>query len=209
MNRSQFFVKPGLRLFGFNLNTSRPLFRDNPRLRRAVNFAIDRRARTLGGPPFSTPTDQYLPPGLPGFRDARICSTPDLAKARALARGHTRDGKAVLYTQDVPLQLARAQLVARDLAKIGLEVEVKGIAVAGYSTRVTARDEPFDIAFFGWAADYLDPFNFINVLLERRFIGATNWGDSTRMGTTPTCGAQPDCGSAPPRLCAARRATLS
>jgi peptide/nickel transport system substrate-binding protein len=178
VNRSQFFVKPGLRLYGFNLNTSRPLFRDNPRLRRALNFAIDRRAlaRTLGGPPFSTPTDQYLPPGIPGFRDARIYpSTPDLAKARTLARGHTRGGKVVLYTQDVPLQLARAQLVARDLAKIGLEVEVKGIAIGGYSTRVTAPDEPFDIAFFGWTADYLDPFNFINVLLDGRFVGTTNW----------------------------------
>ena len=53
---------------------------------------------------------------------------------------------------------------------------MKGIAIGGYSTRVTARDEPFDIAFFGWAADYLDPFNFINVLLDGRFVGTTNWG---------------------------------
>ncbi len=42
VNRSQFFVKPGVALKVFALNTSRPLFRNNPELRRAVNFAVDR-----------------------------------------------------------------------------------------------------------------------------------------------------------------------
>lgn len=179
VNRTQFFVKPGLRLFGFVLNTSRPLFRDNARLRRAVNFAIDRRALVgaLGGPRFATPTDQYLPPGIPGFKDARVYPfTPDLTKARALARGRTRSGKATLYTHDVPFHLARAQLVARDLAKVGLEVDIKGIAISSYFSRLTAPGEPFDIAMFGWVADYLDPYNYVNILLDGRFIGSTNYG---------------------------------
>lgn len=177
VNKSQFFVRPGLALLGFSLNTSRPLFRDNPRLRRAVNFAVDRRAltRVFGGPPFARATDQYLPPGIPGFKDARIYpSTPDLATARALARGHARGGKAVLYAPDHPLQLARAQLVARDLTRIGLEVEVKGIPIVGFNARLNAPDEPWDIATSSWTADYLDPYNYINLLLDGRFIGAWN-----------------------------------
>ena len=86
-------------------------FGNNARLRRAVNFAIDRGALAgvHGGPPFTTPTDQYLPPGIPdsGTR-ASIRSRPTCAKARALARGHTRGGKVMLYTLDVPSPRARA-----------------------------------------------------------------------------------------------------
>ena len=43
VNRSQFFVRPGYVLRHLVFNTSRPLFRDNAALRRAVNFALDRR----------------------------------------------------------------------------------------------------------------------------------------------------------------------
>ena len=84
-----------------------------------------------------------------------------------------------------PAPLARAQIVKQNLAKIGLDVEVKGIPPAGYFNRI-ARDEPFDIAFYGWVADYLDPFTFVNVLLDGRYIGSTNSArfDSPRR-TTP------------------------
>jgi len=178
VNRSQFFVKPGLDLVGFALNSSRPLFRNNPRLRRAINFAIDRRALVLarGTPLFARTTDQYLPAGLPGFQAARIypLSGPDLRRARALAHGHTRSGKAVLYTFDAPPTLVTAQIVSQNLAKIGLDVEVKGIPFPAYFGRLNARDEPYDIAFFAWAPDYLDPFAYINLLLDGRFIGANN-----------------------------------
>ena len=39
VNRSEFFVKPGLTLRMLAFNSSRPLFRNNPRLRRAINYA--------------------------------------------------------------------------------------------------------------------------------------------------------------------------
>ena len=178
LNRSQFFVKPGLGFLSYALNTSRPLFRNNARLRRAVNFAIDRRALVLaaGTPLFASATDQLLPPGLPGFKDARIypLAGPELGKSRALAHGQTRKGKAVLYTIDSPPALARAQIVSQNLAKIGLAVEVKGIPEPAFWGRLNTPGEPYDIAFLGWFPDYLDPFTFINQLLDGRFIGTSN-----------------------------------
>ena len=104
INKSQFFVRPGLVLRHLVFNNARPLFRDNAPLRRAVNFAINRRAlaRTATGTPLSDRlTDQYLPPSLPGFRDADIypLERPNLERARALARGNLRGGKAVLYIE--------------------------------------------------------------------------------------------------------------
>ena len=82
----------------FVLNTSRPLFKNNPKLRQALNFAVDRKTLTRElGPFVGTATDQYLRLSLPGFRDERIypLKGPDLKKARALAKGHMRERKAV------------------------------------------------------------------------------------------------------------------
>lgn len=178
INRSQFFVMPGTEYRGYVLNTSRPLFRDNESLRRAVNFAIDRSAfhRIAGGPAASTLTDQYLPPLMPGFKDARIypLTGPDLPRARELARDNLRGGKAILHTVVSPLQLALAQSLRRDLAKIGLRVEVKGIPLPAYFGRGGARGD-YDIGFMPWIPDFEDPFAVLNVLFDGRFIGATNW----------------------------------
>jgi ABC-type oligopeptide transport system substrate-binding subunit len=184
VNRSRFFVRQGLLFRGYALNTSRPLFRNNPGLRRAVNFAIDRSAhrRVAGGVRASRLTDQYLPPNLPGFVDARIYPLhgPDLRRARALARGRTRSGKAVLYTFDLPFALAAAQIVKQNLARIGLDVQVTGIPQGAYARRIDAAD--YDIAFNPWFPDYLDPYSYVNLFFDSRFIGATNWArfDSAR-----------------------------
>jgi peptide/nickel transport system substrate-binding protein len=179
VNKARFWVRPGLLLDHYPLNVRRPLFRNNPRLRRAVSFAIDRSAirRVFGGPVVSRLTDQYLPPSLPGFRDARIypLRRPNVRKARALARGHTRSGKAVLYTYDTPLTLAAAQVIKRNLAQIGLEVEVKGIPPEAYYGRIIGNpDEPWDIARMGWLPDHLDPYTYLNLLFDGRFARGGN-----------------------------------
>jgi peptide/nickel transport system substrate-binding protein len=179
VNRSRFFVAPGTTTFGFVLNTARPLFRDNPQLRRAVNFAVDRAAirRANGTELQSVLTDQYLAPGFPGFRDAHVypLAKPNLGRARRLARGNTRSGKAVLFTVDSPPRLAAAQSLRRDLAMIGLEVEVVGIPRPAYFGRLGAMGA-YDIGFRPWVPDYADPFSVLNVNFDGAFIGSTNWG---------------------------------
>lgn len=179
VNRTRFFVQPGSIFRGYAFNTSRPLFKNNPQLRKAVNFAIDRAAlRNAGaGSLESTLTDQYLPPSIPGFRDARIypLTRPDLRRARELARGHTRSGHAVLYTVKSPEQLKFAQSVSANLAEIGLDVEIKGIPQPAYFSKLGANG-PYDIGFQTWAPDYGDPVGVLNPLFDSRFIGTTNWG---------------------------------
>lgn len=182
INRSQFLLKPGLTLRMFAFNSSRPLFRNNPRLRRAVNFALDRRAlqTTAGGPLAGRLTDQYLPPLVPGFRDARIypLARADVQRARELARGSLRGGKAVFYTTNFPLAVATAQLAKQQLAEIGLEVEIKPfpihIASAAYLDLLAARGERWDIALVLWTPNLPDPDAYINLLFDTQHIGVTN-----------------------------------
>jgi len=143
-----------------------------------VNFALDRPAlQRVFGALSSTLTDQYLPPSMPGFRDAHIypLNGPDLAKARSLAKGHTRSGKAVLYAPDNPLSLVRAQIVSQNLATIGIDVAVKAIPGPAFRVRVTTPGEPFDIALsFGFLADYADPSGILNLMFDGQFVGGTN-----------------------------------
>ena len=67
-------LQPGLTLRMFVFNSSRPLFRNNPALRKAVNFALDRKALQAlsGGAQAGRLTDQYIPPLVRGFRDGDV-----------------------------------------------------------------------------------------------------------------------------------------
>jgi ABC-type transport system substrate-binding protein len=163
VNRSQFFVKPANVIRLLVLNTSQPLLRKNVALRQAINYAVDRpalvrRARSLGVYA-GTPTDQYLPPIMPGFKNARIypLKGPDIAKARALAKGHTRSGKLVLYVSTRPGVAEQAQIVKQNLATIGLEVEIKAFTSELLFQKLATPGEPFDMGWIGWQANVPDP----------------------------------------------------
>ena len=101
--RQRYFVNPILALGFLELNTHRPLF-SSTRMRRAVNYAIDRRALARQGSPVSGPgafttiaTDQYLPSTMPGFERTSIYPLGgDIRTARRLAGRRRRT--AVIYS---------------------------------------------------------------------------------------------------------------
>lgn len=178
INKDEFWMRPGLTLRMLAFNASRPLFRNNAKLRQAVNLALDRTAllATAGGPIASRTTDQYLPYGIPGFRDADIypLGSAGLERAKSLAQGNLRDGKAELYTTDFGPAIATAQLVKQQLAAIGLEVEVRRIpyhiASAAYVQKLAARGEAWDIALVLWTPNIPDPHAYLNQLLETQLL---------------------------------------
>ena len=119
----------------------------------------------------ATPTDQYLQPVIPGFRDTHVYPlTRDLAQARRLARGH--GGHAVLYACATPACREVAQLIQTELAPIGISVEIK--AMSGYAlfNRAGIRGEPFDMALDVWYPVYPDPSDVLNYLFDGRSIRA-------------------------------------
>jgi peptide/nickel transport system substrate-binding protein/oligopeptide transport system substrate-binding protein len=183
LNKSQLFREPGLGLRMVVMNTSRPLFRNNVKLRQAVNFAISRPALLKErGSASGQLTDQYLPIGVPGFRDAHIypLRRPNLARARALARGHRRSGKAVLYTQDSGPGVPQAQIVKANLKRIGIDVTIKQFPGPVMFGKIFTPGEPWDLTFLGWFPDFYDPGDVLGSLLDGRYVprdGAygSNW----------------------------------
>jgi peptide/nickel transport system substrate-binding protein len=179
LNHSRLFTVPALVTKFMALNSARPLFHDNPSLRRAVNYALDRSAlvRTLDYL-HAAPTDHLLPPLSLGYRAGRIYPRRAYVKeARALARGHLRRRKAVLYTRDAPDAILRAQLVKQELRRIGLRVEIRVFAAGVLLENVTRRGAAFDIADLGWQADYPEPSDFVDALVDSKGIRARNSSD--------------------------------
>jgi peptide/nickel transport system substrate-binding protein len=173
--KQRYFVNPTLVFRYLALNTQRETFKD-PTLRQAVAHAIDRPALIRQRGAFAgDPTDQYLPPGIPGYKDEQIYSTsgPDVAKAKELA-GSGANGAAVLYTCNESPCPETAQIVQANLKEIGVDVEIKQFDRAVQFSKEGTKGEPFDIGFEGWQADYADPYDFINILLFGGNIGPKN-----------------------------------
>lgn len=155
------------------LNTERPLFKDNPQLRRAVNYALDRPALVrLFGPDGATPADEYLPPGFPGYEPRHVYPVdgPDLATARRLAAGHLRGGHAVFLTCGTEDCGERAIVAADALKQIGLKVRID--TSPGQLTLTGVRGTAFDIADVITRPDYGDPYGLLDKLLDGRVIRA-------------------------------------
>ena len=166
VNKSRYFVNPGPNVTYMALNTSRAPF-SNVNIRKGVNYALDRPAfLRVGGLLAGKRTDQILPPGIRGFRDAKLypLKGADPAKAKQLAGGS--DAEVSILHTTTPSAVARAQIVQFNLRQMGLQPKLKpqpfGVAIKTAGT----KGSDFDAFLIAWFADYPDPFDFINVLLN-------------------------------------------
>jgi ABC-type oligopeptide transport system substrate-binding subunit len=181
INKGQFWVKPQIGVSYFAFNHDRPLFKGaaGTALKKAVNYAIDRKALLAqGGYLAGKRTDQILPPGMAGFRDASLypLKGPDLTTAKKwVTKSGVKDGTNIeFYTSNRGASPLQAQIVQFNLKQIGLNVNSHLFARAVQIEKEGTRGEPFDITSEGWIADYADPYDFINVLLSGDNLHASN-----------------------------------
>ena len=152
----------------FNDGSDNPLV--DPRLRRALSMAIDRRTLVdnitrLGQPPAQT----FVPMGaLPGYAppaEAGCRFDPDQAIALLSEAGYGPGGKpleglSILYnTGHGHEQIAQA--IKRGWEQyLGVNVKLEGLEGAVFGDRL--RNHNFAIARAGWFGDYLDPTTFLD-----------------------------------------------
>jgi oligopeptide transport system substrate-binding protein len=171
VNKGQFWVKPQLGMSYLAMNHDRPLFKNNASLKKAVNFAIDRRALAAQAGYLSAQrSDHILPPGIPGSKPCHCyplqITSSVLTKAKSLANGHTGGGSAILWTSNRGAAPLQAQIYQYNLKQIGLDVQVQLFSRAVQIEKEGTRGAEFDFTTEGWIADYADPFDFLNVLLS-------------------------------------------
>ena len=140
----------------FEFNLDREKFRDKV-LRQAFAHTIDRdfiQKNLYYG--FATPTESPIPPGLPDWHNPDVPKYAfDLAKAEAILEeaGYKRDGSGIRlkltndYAANNATHLQVAQYIRSNLAKIGVDLEIRNQDFGQFVNRVyTKRD--FDTAIY-------------------------------------------------------------
>jgi DNA-binding SARP family transcriptional activator/ABC-type transport system substrate-binding protein len=183
----RFLVSPNPAIHYLAFNMRAPLFSDT-RVRRAVNFAIDRRALqdTYGWPA----ADHYLPPAVPGYRDTHVylLERPDLERASALARGH--GGSAVLHACNGTYCKQFARIIKGNLAAIGIQVVVRASPDPTARASAEGGDMILTQASASFPSSYPDPVTFLeNVFSLPR--SRTPLRQAVRAGWCPPCDIPP------------------
>ena len=182
INRKRFFVRPGFTLRMLAFNSARHVFENNPSLRKAVNYALNRQAiiNGAGGPQASVASDQYLPPAMPGFKDASIypLDHANLARAQELPAGTCAAGRSSCTRATHPSRWpsggsSNSSSLNRPRCRSpGFPLHT---ASGAYYKKLGSKGEPWDLALALWQPSYVDPYAYLNQLLDGRYAGGTNF----------------------------------
>ncbi len=167
-----------LNYYGFNVK--RPPM-DNPKLRMAVSYAIDRKEVTdmLGGG--QTPLTSWVPVGMFGYEPDRGLKF-DVAKAKKLLKeaGYGKGLKplpklSIGFNTNENHQRIAENIQQQLKRNLGLEIEM-----ANQEWKVflnILKTNPPHIFRMGWVSDYPDPDNFLNLMTSYSDNNHTNWGN--------------------------------
>ena len=158
------------------MNVGEPPFKDDPKLRQALNYAIDKQViakDVLAG--LVVPAAGILPPEFPGYNASLEGYQYDPVKASQLLKeskywADLEQGNAATiilttagsFGSSVGLDLEVILEMWRQ--NLGIEVEVLQTEFATYLQDLNKRR--FEMFQIGWIADYPDPENFLDILFH-------------------------------------------
>ena len=149
---------PLLILYYYGMNLKEEPFKDNPMLRQAMNYAIDRQNICdvlMEGIP--TPATGIIPRGMKGFLDSQAFYTYDTEKAEALLVEAGYPGGRGLPALTLGFNVGSiheriAEAIQSDLKEVGITINIEGY---DWDT-LLAKAEAGELSFYrdGWGADY-------------------------------------------------------
>jgi peptide/nickel transport system substrate-binding protein len=170
----RFRLDESINTYYFFMNNKTAPFNDI-RVRQAINYAIDPEAlnRVFGGR--LHPTQQILPPGMPGYEEYKPYPY-DLAKAKALlAQANPTDKDITVWTDDEPERKRIGEYYHDLLTQLGFNATLKVVAGNVYFATIGNTSTPdLDTGFVDWFQDYPHPDDFFRPLLNGANILPTN-----------------------------------
>ncbi|MGH2965587.1 MAG: ABC transporter substrate-binding protein [Solirubrobacterales bacterium] len=157
----------------FGFNSLKPPFNDL-KVRQAVNYAVDPTAieRLYGG--LMAPTQQVLPPDMPGYQKIELYPH-DMAKAQALIKqANPSDKNITVWADDEDPQPKVGAYMQDVLKQLGFNAKLKVINGDIYFDVIGKKATPdVDIVWNDWFQDYPHPDDFFNPLLNGNNIAAS------------------------------------
>ncbi|MDO0973278.1 ABC transporter substrate-binding protein [Mycolicibacterium frederiksbergense] len=177
----RFRMEESINTYYFWMNNQTAPFND-VRVRQAVNYAIDPEAlnRVFGGR--MHPTQQVLPPGMPGYEEYKLYPGPDMNRAKALlAEANPADRDITVWTNDEPDRKRIGEYYHDVLNQLGFNATLKVIAGDVYFTTIGNQSTPdLDTGFGNWFQDFPHPDDFFRPLLNSDAILPTNGNNFSR-----------------------------
>ncbi|MFG2873730.1 ABC transporter substrate-binding protein [Streptomyces sp. NPDC048337] len=156
------------------MHTGRPPF-DDIRLRRAVQYALDREAllTAAGGPALGDVATALMPAPLFGGKQPDtlgIAATGDVEKAKQLLREAGKpDGFATTIT--VPTgDKGIAEAVQQSLGRAGIKVTIETVDPSAFYDTIGDTKNRTDLVYTGWCPDYPSGSTFLPFLFDGRYI---------------------------------------
>jgi peptide/nickel transport system substrate-binding protein len=185
------------------LNTREPPF-DDVRVRRAVNYAVDRRRMVAlaGGSGEAGLTCQLIPPGLPGYVPTcpfTLAPTrgggwraPDLARARRLvAASGSRGARVGVFVG--PRYAGIGRYTGAVLRQLGYRVRVRVFPdVESSSSYIADSRHHVQIGITGWVDDFLTSSSFFDPLTCRLLIPRSSANNNQSQYCHPAIDAAAD-----------------
>ncbi len=171
----RFRMEDSINTYYFWMNNQKPPFND-VRVRQAINYAIDPAAlsRIFGGR--LHPSQQILPPGMPGYEEYTLYPGPDMDKAnQLLSEANPSDKDITVWTDDEPDRKRIGAYYQDLLNQLGFNADLKIIGGDIYFTTIGNLKTPdLDTGFADWFQDYPHPNDFFSPLLSGENLLPTN-----------------------------------
>jgi peptide/nickel transport system substrate-binding protein len=178
---TQFKVEPTISTYYFWMNTTKPPFND-PKVRQAVNYAVDPAAleRIYSGQ--IKATHQILPPGMPGYEKFDLYPH-DMAKAKEMLKeANPSDLNITVWTDTESPNNEAGEYYEGVLKEMGFNTKLKVINADNYFTVIGNQSTPdLDTGWSDWFEDYPHPNDFFQPLLSGESILQTNNGNFANM----------------------------
>jgi len=168
---------------------------DNIHCRKAVLLAADHDGylRAYGGETGGDIATSLLPPQVPGAQKIDLYNFAskkngdvDAAKKELTDCGQPNGFETnISYRAERPKEKATAESLQQSLAKVGIKLTIKPFPQADYTKLYAgkpdyAKANSLGIIIYGWGADWLDGFGFLQQIVDSRVIRAA--GGNTNLG---------------------------
>lgn len=163
----------GLNIGYVAMNLDKAPFKDNKKVRQAINYAINKASiidnlyKGLG-----IVAKNPIPPTMWGYDDAieDFTYNPELAKQLLKEAGYPNGFSTTLWAMPnprpyFPVPDSIVVAIQADLDKIGIKAKIVNREWSKYLEEV--RNGEHDMAMLGWSADFVDPDNFLYFLLDK------------------------------------------